>query len=75
MVIERLIRMFWALAQISKDIRKNRQRWKEEYAEGFKIGWKEGRKELIRELIERNVQLPPEYLKEVEYRPNEPSRN
>jgi len=74
-MIQRVVRMFWALAQISKDIRKNRQRWKEEYAEGFKEGWREGRKELIRELIERNVKLPLEILAEAEYRPNEPSRN
>ena len=55
-VIERLGRMFWALAQREKDIEKGRQK---------------GREELIRQLVEQNVPLPPEILAEVKGRPKE----
>ena len=50
-VIERLGRMFWALAQREKDIEKGRQ---------------QGREEVIKKLREKNVDIPPEILKELE---------
>ena len=53
--IERLGRMFWALAQRQKDIEKGR-----------KEGRQEGRERLIRQLVEQDVPLPPEILKELE---------
>ena len=59
-VIERVGRMFWALAQRQKDIEKGRQ---------------EGRERLIRQLVEQDVPLPPEILAEVKDRPNEPPKS
>ena len=59
-VIERVGRMFWALAQRQKDIEKGR---------------KEGRERLIRQLVEQDVPLPPEILAEVKDRPNEPPKS
>jgi len=49
--IERLGRMFWALAQREKDIERGRQK---------------GREEVIKKLREKNVDIPPEILKELE---------
>ena len=54
-VIERLGRMFWALAQREKDIEKGRQQ-----------GRQEGRAEVIRKLREQKVDIPPEILRELE---------
>ena len=58
--IERLGRMFWALAQRRKDIERGREE-----------GRQEGRERLIRQLVEQDVPLPPEILAEVKDRPNE----
>ena len=62
--IERLGRMFWALAQREKDIERGRQK-----------GRQEGRERLIRQLVEQDVPLPPEILAEVKDRPNEPPKS
>ena len=58
-VMERTGRMFWAIAQREKDIEKGRE-------EGREQGREEGRDELLRDLLERNVDLPPEILRELE---------
>ena len=62
--IERLGRMFWALAQRRKDIERGREE-----------GRQEGRERLIRQLVEQDVPLPPEILAEVKDRPNEPPKS
>ena len=49
--IERVGRMFWALAQREKDIEKGRQ---------------QGREEVIKKLREKKVDIPPEILRELE---------
>ena len=67
LVIEGVVRMFWALSRILDDIEKRRQQRQE--------ALKEGREELIRELVEQNVQLPPEILAEVKDHPNEPPKS
>lgn len=65
--IERLGRMFWALAQREKDIERGRQKGREEgREEGIQKGREEGRDEVIRKLLEKNVDIPPEILKELE---------
>ena len=51
--------MFWALAQIAKDIEKWRQ-------EGRQQGREEGRQQVIRKLREQKVDIPPEILRELE---------
>ena len=55
--------MFWAMAQRKKDIERGRQQGREE---GREEGREAGREELIRDLLERNVDLPPEILRELE---------
>ena len=64
--IERLGRMFWALAQREKDIEKGRQ-------QGIEKGRQEGRDEVIRKLLEKRVEIPPEILKELEDLDQDPS--
>ena len=65
--IERLGRMFWALAQREKDIERGRQKGREEGIEkGKEEGIEKGREEVIRELVEQGVDLPPEILQELE---------
>ena len=61
--IERLGRMFWALAQRQKDIEKGR-----------KEGRQEGRDEVIRKLLEKRVDIPPEILKELKDLNQDPSQ-
>ena len=51
LMIEGVVRMFWALSRIFKDIEKWRQ---------------EGRDEVIRKLLENKVDIPPDILKELE---------
>ena len=51
LVIEGVLRMFWALSRILKDIEKWRQ---------------EGRQQVIRKLQEQKVDVPPEILRELE---------
>ena len=53
--IERLGRMFWALAQRQKDIEKGRQQ-----------GIQKGRDEVIKKLLEKEIDIPPEILKELQ---------
>ena len=66
--IERLGRMFWALAQREKDIERGRQKGREE---GFEEAWGK----LIQLLAEQNVSLSPEALAEIKDRSKEPPRN
>ena len=70
--IERLGRMFWALAQREKDIERGRQKGREE-------GRQEGRDEVIRKLLfslslEKRVDIPPEILKELKDLNQDPSQ-
>lgn len=70
--IERLGRMFWALAQREKDIERGRQKGREEgREEGFEEAWGK----LIQLLAEQNVSLSPEALAEIKDRSKEPPRN
>ena len=70
--IERLGRMFWALAQRRKDIERGRQEGREEgRQEGFQEGWEK----LIQLLEERNFTLPPEILGEFKDRPKDPPKS
>ena len=62
-VMERTGRMFWAIAQREKDIEQGREQGREE---GREQGREQGREELLRDLLERNVDLPPEILRELE---------
>ena len=64
-ILEGIVRMFWALAQIAKDIDK----WR---AEGREEGRQQGRQEVLKQLAERNIELPQELLKEINGHPNEP---
>ena len=66
--IERLGRMFWALAQRQKDIERGRQEGREE---GFEEAWGK----LIQLLAEQNVSLSQEALAEIKDRSKEPPRN
>ena len=60
----RVVRMFWALAQIAKDIDQWRSEGREQgLQEGLERGRKEGREELIRLLAARNIELPDELLR------------
>ena len=69
--IERLGRMFWALAQREKDIERGRQKGREEgREEGFEEAWEK----LIQLLVEQNVSLSPEALAEIKDRSKEPPR-
>ena len=61
--IERLGRMFWALAQRRKDIERGREE-----------GRQEGRDEVIRKLLEKRVDIPPEILKELKDLNQDPSQ-
>ena len=75
--IERLGRMFWALAQRRKDIERGREEGRAEgrmegREEGRQEGFQEGWEKLIQLLEERNFTLPPEILGEFKDRPNEP---
>ena len=55
--------MFWALAQIAKDIDQWRSEGREQGLQGgLERGRKEGREELIRLLAARNIELPEELL-------------
>ena len=67
-ILEGIVRMFWALAQIAKDIDK----WR---AEGREEGRQQGRQELLKQLVERNIELPQELLKEINGHPNEPRQS
>ena len=63
-ILEGIVRMFWALAQIAKDIDK----WRAE-------GREQGRQEILKLLAERNIELPQELLKEINGHPNEPRQS
>ena len=63
-ILEGIVRMFWALAQIAKDIDK----WRAE-------GREQGRQEVLKLLAERNIELPQELLKEINGHPNEPRQS
>ena len=63
-ILEGIARMFWALAQIAKDIDK----WRAE-------GREQGRQEILKLLAERNIELPQELLKEINGHPNEPRQS
>lgn len=63
LVIERTVRMFWALAQRQKDIERGRQK-----------GIQEGREKLIRQLVEQNVPLPPQIMDELKDLSDEPPK-
>ena len=69
--IERLGRMFWALAQREKDIERGRQKGRQEgREEGFEEAWEK----LIQLLAEQNVSLSPEALAEIKDRSKEPPK-
>ena len=67
-ILEGIVRMFWALGQIAKDINK----WR---AEGREEGRAEGRREVLKLLAEQNIELPQELLKEINGHPNEPRQS
>ncbi len=63
-ILEGVVRMFWALAQIAKDIDQWRSEGREQgLQEGLERGRKEGREEVIRLLEARNIELPEELLR------------
>ena len=63
-ILEGVVRMFWALAQIAKDIDQWRSEGREQgLQEGLERGREEGRGELIRLLAARNIELPEELLR------------
>lgn len=69
--IERLGRMFWALAQREKDIERGRQ---EGIEKGREEGFEEAWEKLIQLLAEQNVSLSPEALAEIKDRSKEPPK-
>ena len=71
-ILEGIVRMFWALGQIAKDIEKWRSEGREE---GRQQGREQGRQELLKQLVERNIELPQELLKEINGHPNEPRQS
>ena len=85
--IERLGRMFWALAQREKDIERGRQKGREEGREegiqkgreegiekGREAGFEEAWEKLIQLLAEQNVSLSQEALAEIKDRSKEPPK-
>ena len=63
-ILEGVVRMFWALAQIAKDIDQWRSEGREQgLQEGLERGRKEGREEVIRLLEAWNIELPEELLR------------
>ena len=71
-ILEGIVRMFWALGQIAKDIEKWRAEGREQ---GRQQGRAEGRQEVLKQLAERNIELPQELLKEINGHPNEPRQS
>ena len=67
-ILEGIVRMFWALGQIAKDIEK----WR---AEGREEGRQQGRQEVLKQLAEQNIELPQELLKEINSHPNDPRQS
>ena len=64
-ILEGVVRMFWALAQIAKDIDQWRSEGREQGLQeglerGRKEGREEGREEVIRLLARHNIELPEE---------------
>ena len=75
-ILEGIVRMFWALGQIAKDIDKWRSEGREQgRVEGRQQGREEGRQEILKLLAERNIELPQELLKEINGHPNEPRQS
>ena len=79
-ILEGIVRMFWALAQIAKDIDKWRAEGREQgrvegREEGREQGREEGRQQVIKLLAEQNIDLPQELLKEINGPPNEPRQS
>ena len=89
-ILEGIVRMFWALGQIAKDIDKWRSEGREQgreqgLKEGLELARKEreqgrqegreaGRQEVLKQLAEQNIDLPQELLKEING-PNEPRQS
>ena len=79
-ILEGIVRMFWALGQIAKDIDKWRSEGREQgrvegREEGRQQGREQGRQELLKQLVEQNIELPQELLKEINGHPNEPRQS
>ena len=82
-ILEGIVIMFWALAQIAKDIDKWRAEGREQgLKEGLELARKErdegreqGRQEVLKMLVEQNIELPQELLKEINGHPNEPRQS
>ena len=79
-ILEGIVRMFWALGQIAKDIDKWRSEGREQgrvegREEGRQQGREQGRQELLKQLAEQNIELPQELLKEINGHPNEPRQS
>ena len=68
LVIERLGRMFWTLAQIKKD----RERFRRE---GLELGREDERARIERDLAERGIEVPPEAIEIIRSPVNGLSRN
>ena len=71
-ILEGIVRMFWALGQIAKDIDKWRSEGREQ---GREEGRQQGRQELLKQLAEQNIELPQELLKEINGHPNDPRQS
>ena len=90
-ILEGIVRMFWALGQIAKDINTWRAEGREQgLKEGLELARKEreegreqgrqegreaGRQEVLKQLAEQNINLPQELLKEINGHPNEPRQS